>query len=373
MSIYLVKGKGFRHDFTLKGERYTEAWFQTKKAAQAAEAKRREEIKNPKPQTQDQTHTTFLDLVNMRLDFIKEYKTLKYYDDNRYALGRLVRAWEGLNASEITTQKIQDFILIRAKRSHYAANYDLTLIKALFNHGVRMKLLALNPASGVDFLPVENRAKYVPPLQDIDKVIAVADSETQDYLWCIRETLARVSEINRLKWDDVDLEGHLVTLYTRKKKGGSLTPRKIPMTGKLFEILSRRYLQHDPTKPWVFWHRYWSRKAGEWKEGPFLDRKTLMKGLCLEAGVKYFRYHALRHSGASLMDHNNAPLDGIQNVLGHETRTTTLIYLHKLDGSERKVMQIYEQARQKSHTDSHIKSKGILSHTPESLASHSIN
>jgi integrase len=128
-----------------------------------------------------------------------------------------------LNVSEITTQKVQDCILIRAKRSHYAANYDLTLIKVLVNHGIRKKLLALNPANGIDFLPVENRAKYVPSVQDIDKVIAVADSETQDYLWCIRETLARVSEINRLKWDDVDIENRLVTLYTWKKKGGSLT------------------------------------------------------------------------------------------------------------------------------------------------------
>ena len=27
MSVYSVKGKGWRYDFTLKGIRYTEAWF----------------------------------------------------------------------------------------------------------------------------------------------------------------------------------------------------------------------------------------------------------------------------------------------------------------------------------------------------------
>jgi len=36
-------------------------------------------------------------------------------------------------------------------------------------------------------------------------------------------------------------------------------------------------------------------------------------------------------------------------------------------------MGIYEQARQKSHTDSHMKSEGILIHTPEPLVSHLIN
>ena len=33
MSVYLVKGKGWRYDFILEGTRHTEAWFKTKKAA----------------------------------------------------------------------------------------------------------------------------------------------------------------------------------------------------------------------------------------------------------------------------------------------------------------------------------------------------
>ena len=31
--------------------------------------------------------------------------------------------------------------------------------------------------------------------------------------------MGRVSEINRLTWDDVDLNGRTITLYTRKKQG----------------------------------------------------------------------------------------------------------------------------------------------------------
>ena len=55
---------------------------------------------------------------------------------------------------------------------------------------------------------------------DIDKVIAAADEDTQDYLWAIRDTMARVSEINRLCWDDVDFDARFIVLHTRKKKGG---------------------------------------------------------------------------------------------------------------------------------------------------------
>ena len=76
-------------------------------------------------------------------------------------------------------------------------------------------------------------------------VIAAADPDTQDYLWAIKETMGRMGEINRLTWADVNLEERYVVLYTRKKKGGHLTPRKVPMTQKLFEVLSRRYEKRD--------------------------------------------------------------------------------------------------------------------------------
>jgi hypothetical protein len=45
--------------------------------------------------------------------------------------------------------------------------------------------------------------------------------------------------------------------------------------------------------------------------------------------------------------------------LGHENRTTTEIYLHSVGNSEIKAIQEYESAREKSHTDSHTKEKGL--------------
>ena len=48
-----------------------------------------------------------------------------------------------------------------------------------------------------------------------------ADQETQDYLWTMALTMGRMSEINRLTWEDVNLEQRYVVLYTRKKRGAS--------------------------------------------------------------------------------------------------------------------------------------------------------
>ncbi len=131
------------------------------------------------------------------------------------------------------------------------------------------------------------------------------------------------------------------------------TPRKVPMTGRLFRILSRRYAERDPDKPWVFWHRYWSRKVGKWVEGPYKERKSFMKTLCRKAGVKYFRFHPLRHSGASVLDDNNVPIRDIQTILGHQHRTTTEIYLHRLRESERDAIAVLGRVGEESHTDSH--------------------
>lgn len=351
MSVYFIKVKGWRYDFTLKGSRYTNAWFVTKTEAKQAEAKRREEIGKPEKAMQGPTDITFLDLVNARLDYVKAYFSESHYKPYCYMARRWVKKWGGLNCSQITQQMIQQYILERSKISAFTANKDIRYLRAAFNFGKKRKLINANPVDGVEFLPIEKKVKYVPSPEDIDAVIDAADSITQDYLWTLRETMARVGEINRLTWDDVDLERRYVILYTCKKKGGHLTPRKVPMTQKLYDILSRRYSDRDKNQPWVFVNTYKDWRTGEIKIGPFSYRKTIMRTLCKKAGVRHFRFHAIRHAGASIMENSNVPLGAIQRILGHENRTTTEIYLHSIGEIEREAISIYEQFREKSHTD----------------------
>ena len=49
-------------------------------------------------------------------------------------------------------------------------------------------------------------------------------------------------------------------------------------------------------------------------------------GLCQKAGVRYFRFHPIRHAGATLMENINIPIVHIQEILGHENRKTTEAY-----------------------------------------------
>ena len=112
----------------------------------------------------------------------------------------------------------------------------------------------------------------------------------------------------------------------------------------------------------MFWHRYWSPKISGWTVGRFKERKKIMRTLCKRGGVKYFRYHALRHFGASLLEQANVPIGSIQRFLGHENRATTELYLHSIGESERQAMDaLNERFESFSHTDSHTNKKGLQS------------
>lgn len=355
MSSYFKKGKGWRYDFTFQGIRYTETWFKTKKEAQRAESKKKEELNNPPPIQETKTDMVFLELINVRLDYVKAYNSEHHYQDYLYMARRWIKNWGKMYCTDISSDMIEKFIIRRSRVSHYVANKEIRCLRATFNFATKKKLTTHNPVKDIAFLPIEMRIKYTPPAEDIDKVIAVASKDVQDYLWTIRETMGRVSEINRLTWNDIDLQEGYVTLYTRKKSGGHLTPRRIWMTHKLHSILNERASTRTDKHPWVFWHRYFSRKDGCWKEGPFRDRKKIMTTLCAKAEVPYFRYHALRHAGASLMDSINTPIGTIQKILGHENRKTTEIYLHSFSATERQAIRDYEVAREKSHTQIHTR------------------
>jgi integrase len=322
--------------------------------AKRAEAIKKEELENPPPSVETPTDMGFLELANLRLDYVQAYKCNSYYLEHCYLVKRLMKIWNGLECGEITTRMVQDYLIRRGKDSAFAANRDLRYLRATFNFGIKQCLIKANPTNGLEFMPVERRLKYVPSKEDVAKVLLAANMDVQDYLVAIMDTMGRMSEINRLTWGDVDFERRWLVLYTRKKKGGHLTPRKVPMTTRLSQMLLKRHTTRDQEKPWVFWRQYWSRKAGKFVDGPYQDRKAIMRILCQKAGVKYFRFHALRHFGASVLDSINVPIEDIQRILGHENRTTTEIYLHSIGEGERQAMDRYEQACQADYLEENL-------------------
>ena len=175
MSVYFVKGKGWRYDFTLNGTRHTEAWFKTKKEARKAEAKRKGG--DTKPKTGDAngsvdlpTDMDFLELVNKRLDHVKAYNSERHYTDHVYMARGWIKEWIGKKVSDIDTETIRLFLLKRLRKtSAYTANKELRYLRALFNFAMHhtRNWIDQNPTRGIDFFPVEKRIKYVPPKEDV--------------------------------------------------------------------------------------------------------------------------------------------------------------------------------------------------------------
>ena len=173
MSVYFVKGKGkgWRYDFTLKGIRYTGTWFKTKTKAKQAEAKQREELKNPKQQQREikktQTDMDFLTLANKRLDYVKKYNSGEHFRHVLYHVRRWISEWKDRNCSEISSEMVETYIFKRSEVSPHAANKDLRYLRALFNYGIKRKLISDNPSDGIAFLPEEKKKRYVPPKEDV--------------------------------------------------------------------------------------------------------------------------------------------------------------------------------------------------------------
>ena len=108
------KRKGFRLRFHSERREVHGSMVQTKKAAQAAEAKRREELKNPKPETdQRPIDITFLELVNFRLDHVKAYNADSHYETYVYMARGWIKKWGNLSCSGVTQRMIQEFVFWR--------------------------------------------------------------------------------------------------------------------------------------------------------------------------------------------------------------------------------------------------------------------
>lgn len=133
------------------------------------------------------------------------------------------------------------------------------------------------------------------------------------------------------------------------------------MTHKLFEILSKRFINRSKSVPWVFYRMVWSKPEKRLVENPYKNRSKLIEILYKKADVKHFGYHAIRHSGASIMDSANVPIGSIQRILGHENRSTTEIYLHSISNADREAMKTYEQSRQNAHTKAHTADNSLQS------------
>jgi integrase len=225
----------------------------------------------------------------------------------------------------------------KAENGACVANRDLKEFKALFNWCIRQELLLKNPCINIESYPEQTTARYVPPAEDITKVLLAADREDMDLILTLYHTAGRATEIMKLIWDDVNFEHRWIRLWTRKRRGGELQEDKLAMTDTLYDVLKRRWDIRDKATPYVFHNADGTRYT-------YTQKKDTMKKLCRKAGVKVFGFHAIRHHVASILaDSGKASLSQIQKMLRHRRTTTTDNYIKTLDPQLRQVANVLDE------------------------------
>ncbi len=271
----------------------------------------------------------FLDYITLECG-LADNTRLAYGQDlssfHQHCHGRSVMTW---NSVERAT--VMDYLVESKKRkiSTVTISRRLVTIKIFFRYMVREGLLSVNVT---DVMDSPKLWKVLPGILSEKDVTALLDATDSDDRFSVRNRAIlellyasglRVSELTNLKIDDIHIEDG----YLRcTGKGDKM--RVIPFGGSAKQAVEAYLGTSRPT----FVRDEAERTLFLSNRGCAISRKTIwvmIKRVALEAGIDRNIYpHTLRHSFASHLLANDAPLRVIQEMLGHADIATTQIYTH---------------------------------------------
>jgi integrase/recombinase XerD len=232
---------------------------------------------------------------------------------------------------KIQEETIQQFIYEIAKKVNPRSQArTISGLKSFFNYLIFEDYRPDNPMELIETPRLGRKLPDTLSIEDIDKLIAAVDLTTNEgeRNRAMLETLyacgLRVSELTTLKISDLFFDEGFIKITGKGNK-----QRFVPIsehTQKYIEIYKNtvRHLVsiqkgHEDT---LFLNR----------RGRQLSRAmifTIIKNLAVEISLnKVISPHTFRHSFATHLLENGADLRSIQLMLGHESITTTEIYMH---------------------------------------------
>ncbi len=238
-----------------------------------------------------------------------------------------------LNYSPITISEeaIQQFIYtISSQLNPRSQARIISGLKSFFNYLIFEDYRQDHPLDLIESPKTGRKLPDTLALEEIDNLILAIDltSNEGERNKAILETLyscgLRVSELVTLKISDLFFEEDLIKITGKGNK-----QRFVPITN-LAQKLINQYKENSRANLSI-------KKGAE--DTLFLNRRggqltramifTIIKKLVVEIGLKkIISPHTFRHSYATHLLQNGADLRSIQLLLGHESITTTEIYLH---------------------------------------------
>jgi integrase/recombinase XerD len=156
--------------------------------------------------------------------------------------------------------------------------------------------------------------KREPLTQDeATRLANVCQSHTEKVvIWTLLDTGLRVSELAKLKKENIDWQGHRLMVYGKGGPYGSQTKRRvIPLSSRVQLLLEGHFALHDTLgmAPRTI--------------------QVLVKRMANRAHVsRTISPHVLRHTFAVTAIQKGISLPALQRLLGHDRLTTTEIYLN---------------------------------------------
>ncbi len=293
--------------------------------------------------SQKTAHEYYLDL---RL-FFRVLKHNKGMADKDLLLDKIdIRDIDADFLKTITLTDVYDYLQFMAQRrptqqNSEATNYGLSTnsrarkvsaIRTFFHYLTDKKhLLEVNPVSGLESPTVR---KELPVYLSTDDSVRLLEAVQGDYAerdYCILTLFLncgmRVSELAGLNLTDFQDDTVRVLGKGGKQRTVYLNDACL---AALEQYLPKRLKPRDADKNALFISRNRNRISVQ-------TIKWLVKKYVGQAGLDTHKYsaHKLRHTAATLMYQNGVDIRTLQNVLGHSSVSTTMIYTHIEDESMR--------------------------------------
>ncbi|MGV8879185.1 MAG: site-specific tyrosine recombinase XerD [Sphingobacteriaceae bacterium] len=238
----------------------------------------------------------------------------------------------GSNPENVTTGDLRRFIQWINEMGLNAASQSRILsgVKAFYKYLLLENLIENDPSALIETPRLTRKLPDTLSIPDIDKLISMIDCARAEGMRnkAMLEVLygcgLRVSELINLKRSNLHLDVEFIKVLGKGNK-----ERLVPIGSEAIKYLNiwlEEVRQHLPVKigqeDYVFLNRRGSRLS---RVMVFM----IVKSLAEKAGLrKNISPHTFRHSFATHLIEGGADLRAVQEMLGHESITTTEIYTH---------------------------------------------
>ncbi len=245
---------------------------------------------------------------------------------------------------KIGDKTIQEFIYHSSKSLNPRSQSRLISgLRSFFSFLVFEDYRKTNPLDLMESPKIGRKLPDTISIDEVDKIIAAVDLSKNEgeRNRAIIETLygcgLRVSELIELKISDLFFEEGFIKVTGKGDK-----QRFVPIseyTIKFINIYKDEVRVHQDIKPEATDTLFLNRRGNKLTRAMIF---TIVRRLTEVAGIrKKISPHTFRHSFATHLLENGADLRAIQQMLGHESITTTEIYVHVDRSHLRQVMESF--------------------------------